>query len=104
MPRTLAQINADIAKFEELRDTHTPDPDITGAMIEEELANLRTIKQRKLDRRAEQRAERLAELDADEAIVNAMLLEPDLSQFVTRRLERFLLRLDVLRDDINRDV
>jgi hypothetical protein len=102
MPRTLAEINADIAKFQELSDTYTPD-EVTANFIEDELANLRNIKQRKLARLSAARTQRLADLDAEEVTVNAMLLEPGISAFVIKRLQRFLLRLDVLRDEINTD-
>jgi hypothetical protein len=100
MPRTLAQINEDIAKIQELSDTHTPD-EVTALFIENELANLRRIRRRKLDRLAAARAARLADLDAEEATVNAMLLEPGLSAFLTKRLQNFLLYIQVLRDEIN---
>jgi hypothetical protein len=103
MPRPIPALQADIDKLEEMRKSHnvSDGEDFRlSSLIDETIARLegeiRDIK----DRKAARRAERHAALDDEQDKVDAMLLEPDLSQYVQNRLNRFKERIEQYRSHL----
>jgi hypothetical protein len=96
MARTVADIQADIDKLTAMLGERYKRTKLTN-LIENEIQDLEGAKHTRLEARAERRAERVAVLDSDISRVDAMLLEPDTSQYVIRKLELMKERLLVRR-------
>jgi hypothetical protein len=101
MPRPIPALQADIDKLNAMRISEDV---IIGSyldsLIDETISRLESQLVELQENREERRAERHAALDASQDKVDAMLLDPNLSQYVQRRLARFKIRLERHREAI----